>query len=134
MELVISERDATVTGVTFEWLLRCPYCREITHVSRQDGKVQAGLNVSASRKTCRWYQRDLPGRMPELPSECPHCHEARPYRGYPSREATPVAKCACGYLQLLNDAYATLRAAYPLESGRADEVMQAQARRNSIYA
>ena len=67
MELKISGHDATVSGVTFQWSLRCPWCREITRVGRTDGKVRAGLAVSGSGKTSRWYQRDVPGQMPALP-------------------------------------------------------------------
>jgi hypothetical protein len=123
MELVISGRDATVSGVTFTWLLRCWRCREVAHVAREDGKVLAGLRASASLKTCSWYQRDLPGRMPELPVACSECGEAdRPF-GYSAREAKAVASCACGYLAQLNEAYRVFRDGFPAEAAVADDAM-----------
>ena len=122
MELTLDGRDATVTGVTFEWSLRCPWCREITRVSRTDGKVRAGLDASGSGKTCRWYQRDVPGRMPAAPAQCPHCGEVNAYRGYPSREATPVM-FGCEALKLLDQAWRHFRATFTTEAARADEAM-----------
>ena len=123
MELTLNERDAIVSGVTFTWLLRCWKCRAVTYVSRDDGKVRAGLEASVSRKTCRWYQRDLPGRMPEIPAACGECGEQdRPY-GYSAREAKAVGDCACGYLALLDQAYKTFRAAFAEESAVADDAM-----------
>ena len=131
MELTITGRDAKVSGVTFTWLLRCWKCRQTAYVSRDDGKVRAGLEASASGKTCRWYQRDMPGRMPEIPAACSECGEAdRPY-GYSAREAKAVADCACGYLALLNQAYRALRDGFPAEAAVADEAMQRAARRNA---
>ena len=123
MELTLNGRDAIVSGVTFTWLLRCWKCRAVTYVSRDDGKVRAGLEASVSRKTCRWYQRDLPGRMPEIPAACGECGESdRPY-GYSAREAKAVGDCACGYLALLNEAYQTLRAGFAEEAAVADGAM-----------
>ena len=122
--MTISDREATVTGVTFTWTLRCWKCREVTQVARSDGKVRAGLSASASRKTCRWYQRDVPGRIPETPAVCGECGNAdRPYQGS-AREAKAVANCACGYLALLDQAYRTFRAGFPAEAGAADEAMR----------
>ena len=122
MELTLSGHDAIVSGVKFEWSLRCPYCREITRVSRDDGKVRAGLQASGSGKTCRWYQRDVPGRMPVPPAKCPECGQADAYRGYPSREATAVM-WGCEALGLLDQAYRHFRATFTSEAARADEVM-----------
>ena len=122
MELVLSGHDATVSGVTFDWSLRCPYCREITRISRDDGKVRAGLDASASGKRCRWYQRDVPGRMPVAPAQCPQCGQDGAYRGYPEREATAVMRGAEA-LGLLDQAYRQFRAGFPAEASRADEAM-----------
>jgi hypothetical protein len=128
MELVISGRDATVSGVTFDWSLRCPWCRELAYVSRDDGKVRAGLDASGSGRTCRCYQRDVPGRMPVPPAQCPHCGQADPYRGYPSREATAVMH-GCEALHLLDQAYREFRAGFAAEAARADEAMLRALRR-----
>ena len=109
--------------MTFQWSLRCPYCREITRVGRTDGKVRAGLTVSASAKTCRWYQRDVPGQMPAPPAQCPDCSRHDAYRGYPSREATPVMG-GCEALTLLDEAYRHFRATFASEAAAADEAMR----------
>ena len=123
MELKINGHDATVSGVTFQWSLRCPYCREITRVGRTDGKVRAGLTVSGSGKTCRWYQRDVPGQMPALPAQCPDCSRRDAFRGYPAREANPVMGGA-EPLRLLDEAYRHFRATFAAASARADELMR----------
>ena len=122
MELTITDRAAIVSGVKFEWALRCPFCREITRVT-SDGKVRAGLLVSASGKTCRWYQPDVPGRMPVPPAHCPSCWRADAYRGYPAREAYAV-RVGCEALSLLDQAYRHFRATFAGEAARADELMR----------
>jgi len=122
MELTLNGHDAIVSGVKFEWSLRCPYCREITRVS-SDGKVRAGLLVSGSGKTCRWYQSDVPGRMPVPPAQCPECGQNGAYRGYPAREAHAVM-VGCEALGQLDQAYRHFRATFAAEAARADELMR----------
>ena len=122
MELTITDHAAVVSGVKFEWALRCPFCREITRVT-SDGKVRAGLLVSDSGKTCRWYQSDVPGRMPEPPAHCPGCGQDGAYRGYPAREATAVM-VGCEALSLLDQAYRHFRGTFAADAARADELMR----------
>lgn len=129
MELAISGRDATVSGVTFTWLVRCWKCRGTAWVSRGDGLVRVGLTASASGKTCRWYQKDVPGRMPQAPAVCGECGESgRPF-GYSAREAKAVGDCGCGYLALLDQAYRVFREGFPREAAVADEAMFRSLRR-----
>ena len=117
-ELAIDGPRAVLTGVRFTWSLRCPWCRRITEVVAE-GTVEAGLSVSGSKKTCRWYEKNRPGRL-TVPACCSYCGQDGAFSGYPSREATAIAHSGTT-LPLLNQVWASIRAAYPAEVKLADE-------------
>jgi hypothetical protein len=126
-ELTIDGPGAVITSVLFRLHIRCAWCQATNHLISH-GTVMAGLSISASRKTCRWYQLDKPGPLPPLPGECPECGKPRPYSGYPAREAAAISDCKTT-LPLLDRVWAALRADYPAEAARADEADRRQLRR-----
>jgi hypothetical protein len=91
-ELTIDGPSAVITSVLFRWHIRCAWCHATSHLTSH-GTVLAGLSISTSRKTCRWYQQDKPGPLPPLPGQCPECGQPRPYAGYPAREAAAISDC-----------------------------------------
>lgn len=122
LALTIDGTHATVSGVRFTWSLRCYKCREITRVSADGGRSLAGLNVSTSRKTVRWYWREKPPAMPALPAVCSCGFSDRPFAhaaGEVWRE--PMAESAV--LGRLDQAYATIRAQFPELVKRADAAL-----------
>jgi hypothetical protein len=130
LALVINGSHAVISGITFGWQVRCPYCRTVMRLDGGPGLVEAGLSISAAGKTCRWYQRDNPGKAPALPPACPECGRerwsdpARLKKEY--REREPLAED--GTLPLLNQVWAALREQYPAQAGKADEAMRAALR------
>ncbi len=126
-ELVIDGTSAVISAVRFTWTIRCPWCRETTRVASDDGAIRAGLTVSRTGKTCRWYQRDKPGTVPRLPGSCPHCGRDGAFTTWTLEEAEPLPDDRTA-LPLLDRVWVTLRASYPAEAARADDAMMARLR------
>jgi hypothetical protein len=134
---------ATIIGLPFTWPARCWSCRKTTELT-SPGTILIDLSASASRKTCRWTYRTRCPRVPELPAACPECgtvggfrpggdwrflvqnkNNTHPGWPYPGPRHDPRM------FPLQQQAYDTLRAAYPADAAVADAALQAQAQRTS---
>jgi hypothetical protein len=117
--LAINGTRAVITGVRFSWMIRCWKCREVAYLHAGGGKILTGLEVSASKKTCRWFETHKPPAMPALPGTCEACGETdRPYAFAADRWQ---ALAHHNTLPVLNEVWATLRAAYPAFAAKADK-------------
>jgi hypothetical protein len=136
LALAFDGMTATVSGVEFAWRVSCWSCKERWEETAPGGRVQVGLH--STTRGYRWnYERDLPPRrLFASPGTCPRCGLRNGMLAdHDHPEPLPVFAGQNRVLRLLiGDAYRHLRAAYPKESAKADEAMQAEARRNAWNA
>jgi hypothetical protein len=115
--LTLDGTHAVITGVRFVHQNHCSTCRHYVEVFTDGGTVKAGISVSHSGKTVRWYGTSKAGAKPIAPETCGNCGETgSPFSSYDWSHGSPIG----GYLALLNQAWATFRAGYPDLAAAAD--------------
>jgi hypothetical protein len=117
--LAVNGTRAVITGVRFSWMISCWKCREVACLHVGDGKILAGLEVSRSGKTCRWYEAHKPPKMPAPPGTCEACGETdRPYAFASDRWR---ALAHPNTMPVLDEVWRTLRAGFPDLAAKADK-------------
>lgn len=136
--LAITGPRATITGVPFDWTVGCWSCRKRVNLA-SIGQIIIELHCSATLKTCSWSFKTRGGKAPLLLPECPECGNAGNWAdsdwswlqrnpNYTSRpgayEPHPWPAFLTYPSALQAEAYATLRAAFPAGSAKADAALR----------
>ncbi|GAA1466232.1 hypothetical protein NE857_09290 [Nocardiopsis exhalans] len=109
--LTFHNTHAIISGVRYQHLGRCRYCRKSSHAWSEDGTLRVGLHIRNGGSTCRWYVEPHPTTPTPAPT-CPHCNMAGPW-WYPVTNTCPLRNHPY-YVSALGDAHQREQEVYSL--------------------
>jgi hypothetical protein len=118
--LTLNGYTGRLTGVRFAHTRRCTWCKISVTSYADGGIILAGLSVSHSKKTVRWYETEKPAGRFAPPPTCPWCDETDAFRYSPEDTAAPAPRP----FSLLDEIHRTIRANFPALVAQADDAIR----------